>query len=210
MNMNQPEEVFMKDYRLPVRADGKKTFNKIVETGVKLFSARGYYGVSINEIIEAAEIATGTFYLYFNDKRALYLFLVDHYGEEIRNAIQKAIKNAKNRYEEEKYGIRAFLVYALKNPISYRIFWEAMYVDRDMFRDYYQNFSKSYVKGLTRGVNDGEIYEDIDLETLSYILMGISNFVGLQVLFNKKSDEKFIDNLTEEIMKVLSKGMFKK
>lgn len=209
MKINKAGE-YMKDYRLPVRADGKKTFNKIVETGTRLFSEVGYYGASINEIIEASGIAIGTFYLYFNDKRALYLYLVDLYGKEITKAIQKAIKGAKNRYEEEKLGIKAFLIYAHKNPISYRIFWEAMYVDGDIFKDYYQGFSNRYIKGLKRGVESGELYDDMDLETISYILMGISNFVGLQGLFNPSADEKYIDYLTCEVMKLLERGMFKK
>lgn len=200
----------MKGYRLPVRCDGKKTFERIVKTGEDLFSKSGYFGTSINEIIEKSKIATGTFYLYFNDKRSLYMYLIDFYGEEIKKAIKKAIKGAKNRYEEEKLGIRAFLLYAMKNPISYKIFWEAMYVDINMFKDYYVDFSNRYVKGLKRGVKNNEIYNDIDLETVSYILMGISNFVGLQVLFNENADVKTIDYLTEEIMKFLSKGMFKK
>ncbi|MGI6782225.1 MAG: TetR/AcrR family transcriptional regulator [Acholeplasmataceae bacterium] len=200
----------MKDYRLPVRSDGKKTFNKIVKTGVQLFAKFGYYGASINEIIEKSEIATGTFYLYFNDKKALYLYLIDLYGEEIKKAIQKGTRGAQNRYEMEKLGLRSFLIYALKNPISYRIFWEAMYVDDDVFKNYYQDFSRRYIRGLRRGVKDGEIYDDIDLETMSYILMGISNFVGLQVLFNEDADVEYIDRLTDEVMKFLDKGMFKK
>lgn len=198
----------MKDYRLPVRSDGKKTFKKIVQTGERLFSKSGYYGTSINEIIAESEIATGTFYLYFNDKRALYMYLVDYYGEEIRKAIRKGIKNAKNRYEEEQLGIKSFLLYAMHNPISYRIFWEAMYVDLEVFKNYYVDFSRRYVHGLEKGVQSGEIRADIDLETLSYMLMGISNFVGLQVLFNKEANESTIDHLTLEVMKILKYGMF--
>jgi hypothetical protein len=40
--------------------------------------------------------------------------------------------------------------------------------------------------------------------------MGISNFVGLQVLFNPDADEKYIDFLTDEIMRLLERGMFRK
>lgn len=198
-----------KTYRFPVRSDGKKTFQKIVDTGQKLFTEKGYFGTSINEIIAEAEIATGTFYLYFNDKKALYLFLVDYYGEEITKAIRKGLVGASTRYEQEKKGLKAFLLYALNNPISYRIFWEAMYVDIDVFKNYYQNFSKRYISGLKRGIAKDEVVDDIDLETLSFILMGISNFVGLQVLFNPNADEKTIDFLAEESMKLLKHGMFK-
>ncbi len=198
-----------KTYRFPVRSDGKKTFQKIVDAGQKLFTEKGYFGTSINEIIAEAEIATGTFYLYFNDKKALYLFLVDYYGEEITKAIRKRLVGVTARYEQEKEGLKAFLLYALNNPISYRIFWEAMYVDIDVFKNYYQNFSKRYISGLKRGIAKDEIVDDIDLETLSFILMGISNFVGLQVLFNPNADEKTIDFLAEESMKLLKRGMFK-
>ena len=123
---------FAKGYKLPVRADGKKTFNRI-KTAETLFSKQGYFSTSINEIIEKSNIATGTFYLYFVDKKALYLYLVDHYGHEIREAIRLRIKSCKTRYEEEREGLKAFLIYALNNPISYRIFWESMYVDFNVF-----------------------------------------------------------------------------
>ena len=197
-----------KDYRLPVRSDGKKTFEKIVQTAERLFSEAGYFGTSINEIIAESEIATGTFYLYFNDKKALYLYLIDYYGNQITTTIREAIKGANNRYEAEKEGLKAFLLYAMHNPISYRIFWEAIYVDLDVFKNYYQNFSKRYISGLKRGVGDGEVREDIDLETMSYVLMGISNFVGLQVLFNDDANEETIDYLTEETMRILRCGIF--
>jgi AcrR family transcriptional regulator len=204
--MNQQE----KTYRLPMRADGKKTFSKIVEAGEKLFSEMGFHAASINEVIAEANIATGTFYLYFNDKKALYLYLIDKYGAEIRKAIRLAIKDTTSRYEEEKKGIEAFLIYALENPIAYRIFWEALYVDIDVFKNYYQNFANDYCKNLSKWVKSGEIRSDVDLETLAYILMGISNFVGLQVLFNPDADEEYINHITEETMKLLYKGMFKK
>lgn len=197
-------------YRLPKRADGKKTFNKIVETGQTLFSKFGFHGTSINEVIANAEIATGTFYLYFDDKKALYLYLIQKYGSEIRTTIRDAIKGAKTRYEEEKQGLKAFLLYAMNNPIAYRIFWESIYVDLDVFKNYYQDFAVNYIKNLQKWVKAGEVRPDIDLETMAYILMGISNFVGLQVLFDEKANADTIDFITEESMKLLKDGMFTK
>lgn len=197
-----------KTYRLPKRIDGKKTFDKIVKTGEILFSKFGFHGTSINEVISSSEIATGTFYLYFDDKKALYLYLIEKYGTEIRKTIRLAIQGSKSRYEEERLGLKSFLLYALKNPIAYRIFWESIYVDLDVFKNYYQDFAKNYVKNLEKWVKIGEVRADIDLETLAYVLMGISNFVGLQVLFNPKADANTIEFLTNESMKILKSGMF--
>lgn len=196
------------NYRLPKRKDGQKTFDHIIETAKKLFSKNGYQATSINEIIEKSGIATGTFYLYFDDKFALYSYLLTKYRHSIRKAISEGIHGAKTRYEKERLGIRAFLKFAWKDPLAYRIIWESLFADKELFREYYETFSRDYVRQLKHAVDDKEVRDDVDLETLSYILMGISNFVGLQVLFRETLTEKDLDYITENVMKVLYSGMF--
>ncbi len=199
----------LKNVRLPKRKDGQLTFNKIIETAKKLFSINGYQATSINEIIEKSNIATGTFYLYFDDKFALYSYVLLQYRKAIRGAISHSIKDAKSRYEKERLGLKAFLVFAWKDPLAYRIIWESMFADKALFQDYYETFSHDYVRQLGLAVTNQEVRDDIDLETLSYMLMGISNFVGLQVLFKKNMSEKEIDRITHDVMKILNRGMFK-
>jgi len=197
------------NYRLPKRKDGQKTFEHIIETARKLFSKNGYHSTSINEIIEKAKIATGTFYLYFDDKFALYKYLLRSYRHQIRKAISESIKHAETRYEKERLGLRAFLKFAWQDPLAYRIIWESLFADKDLFREYYETFSKDYVRQLSNAVTNNEVKDDIDLETLSYILMGISNFVGLQVLFRETLTDNELDHITDNVMKVLKSGMFK-
>ncbi len=197
-----------KTYRLPKRKDGQKTFDQIIDTGKKLFSKQGYVATSINEIIDEAGIATGTFYLYFDDKLALYSYILLEYHKSIRKHINEKIKNVHTRYEKERLGIKAFLQLAWDDPLVYKIIWESMFIDESLFKEYYQTFSEDYVRGLSHSVERGEVRDDIDLETLSYILMGISNFVGLQVLFGDTLTEKKLDMIVDNVMKVLEIGMF--
>jgi AcrR family transcriptional regulator len=42
-----------------------------------VFAKRGYYAAKIDDIVTAAGIARGTFYLYFEDKRAIFEEIVD-------------------------------------------------------------------------------------------------------------------------------------
>jgi len=197
------------NFRLPKRKDGQKTFDQIIETAKKLFSENGYQATSINLIIHKAGIATGTFYLYFDDKFALYSYLLAKYRKSIRRAISEGILGATTRYEKESLGLRAFLKFAWQDPLAYRIIWESMFVNKTLFKEYYETFSHDYVRQLTQSVHSGEIREDVDLETLSYILMGISNFVGLQVLFRDTLTDVELDRITDQVMKVLKNGMFK-
>ncbi len=197
------------NYRLPKRKDGQKTFEQIIETAKKLFSKNGYQATSINEIIEKAGIATGTFYLYFDDKYALYSYLLAKYRKSIRKAISEGIASATTRYEKERLGLRAFLKFAWMDPLAYRIIWESMFADKELFQEYYQTFSHDYVRQLKHAVDSNEVRDDVDLETLSYILMGISNFVGLQVLFKDTLTDMELDRITDQVMKILQSGMFK-
>ena len=84
-----------------------------------------------------------------------------------------------------------------------------MFVDKHLFKEYYETFSKDYVRQLGISVGKNEVRDDVDLETMSYVLMGISNFVGLQVLFKDTLTEKELDDLCDEVMKILDRGMFK-
>lgn len=203
------DEMNQTNYRLPKRSDGQKTFDQIIDTAKKLFSKKGYLATSVNEIIEKSGIATGTFYLYFDDKFALYSYILAKYRKLIRKNISEGIKDAHTRYDKERLGLRAFLKFAWNDPLAYRIIWESMFVDKALFKEYYQTFSKDYVRQLNLSVEHGEVRNDVDLETMSYVLMGVSNFVGLQVLFRETLTEKDLDDICDQVMKILDNGMFK-
>ncbi len=196
------------DYRLPKTKVGERSFKKIIKAGKTLFAKDGFQSTSINDIIAKSKVAAGTFYIYFDNKLALYMYLLYEYRQNIRQAASEAIKECKTRYDAEKAGLKAFILYVKKDPLAYKIIWESLFVDPQIFRDYYTSFAQSYIHHLKKSVENGEIRSDIDLETISYILMGISNFVGLQIIFNDNSDEVDIDFVVEESMKLLRSGMF--
>jgi AcrR family transcriptional regulator len=50
---------------------------KILQHARDVFARRGYHAAKIEEIVTAAGIARGTFYLYFEDKRAVFDEIVD-------------------------------------------------------------------------------------------------------------------------------------
>jgi AcrR family transcriptional regulator len=196
--------------RLPKTKTGHKSFKKIIRAGKFLFAKTGYHSTSVNDIISKAKVAVGTFYIYFDSKLALYMYLLDEYRYNIRQSAHKATLGLEKREDIERAGLKAFIMYVKKDPLAYKLIWESLFVDQEIFRDYYQSFASSYTNRLKPFVENDEVREDIDLETVAYILMGISNFVGLQIVFNQESDESTIDFVVDETMKILKEGMFKK
>ena len=72
--------------------DEKK--KKLVDASFKEFSLNNFNDASINRIIKEAGISRGSFYMYFEDKKDLYFYLLEQYGEILSNNMKKdLIKN---------------------------------------------------------------------------------------------------------------------
>ncbi len=191
----------------PTTRNGKATFNLILRAAEMLFLENGYHKTTVADITKKAGVAAGTFYLYFPSKISLYQHLLLDISHTIRKEIASRIKEKDSRRDKEKEGIKAFLEYAIKNPHMYNIIWESFYIDRALFREYYESFSKRYVKGLLDAQTNGEV-ADVDLEIVSYILMGITNFVGLKLILDLGDHPHTVDKVVETIITILDHGLF--
>ena len=62
---------------------------KILAAAKEVFSEAGYHGASINMIIERAQIARGTFYLYFESKSAVFNSILDVAMADLRGRLHR-------------------------------------------------------------------------------------------------------------------------
>lgn len=195
----------------PLTKRGQKTFDALIRAATTLFHTKGYHQTTIAEIASEAGVGVGTFYIYFSDKYSLYRFVLKELGHTIRTHTTKAIKAASTRREAEREGIKAFITYIRDYPYAYTVIWQALQVDKSLFVNYYKDFSARYVRGLKEAFENNEIV-DVDLETLSYALMGISNFLGLQITMFEPhlQNDEMIDHLVDNLFDAIEKGLFVK
>lgn len=66
-----------------LRAQGKKTVNKLLEAGLEVFGKRGYHATRVDDVVKTAKTSHGTFYLYFSNKEDLLSSLISHCAEEM-------------------------------------------------------------------------------------------------------------------------------
>jgi AcrR family transcriptional regulator len=62
---------------------------QIMNASKHVFSEAGYHGASIHAIIERAQIARGTFYLYFESKAAVFDSILDQAMADLRARIHR-------------------------------------------------------------------------------------------------------------------------
>ncbi len=198
-------EIVVKGVTLPKAKTSKATFDALVHSAEELFGTKGYFATTVSDITKNIDMAAGTFYLYFESKYAAYEWVLAGYQERLKDELSKNISHCSTREEKERVGLKTFLIASINDPRCYNLVWESLYVNQDLFKKYYSSFAYSYAKGLMK---DEKELNTTDFETLSYMLMGINNFVGLQAKF-KNADGEEIDRLVDSVISMLKMGLFK-
>lgn len=196
----------VKGINVPKTKLGQSKMEKLLAASEELFAKNGFYGTSISDICKHAGTAVGTFYIYFGTKTDVYKYLMETYKKEIKDRLSESIAGCSTRYEKEREGIKCFIKYAVAVPNVYNIIWGSLSIDRQIFVDYYESFAASYSRSLKGDLDNMTVG---DTESLSYMLMGISNFLGLKAMFTNMTDEEIDKMVDETIMPAISRGIFK-
>ena len=190
---------------MPKTKLGLSKMNTLVEIAEELFTNVGFYQTSISDICKKAHTAVGTFYIYFESKMAIYRYLVEKHKADIKRELAQSIKDCTTRIQKEREGIKCFIRYALNKPTVYNVIWGSLSVDKQLFKDYYESFAYSYAKALNR--DDKQTYP-YDTNTVAYMLMGITNFLGLYALFNEMTEANLDELMDKTVMPLLLQGLF--
>ncbi|MDO4564064.1 MAG: TetR/AcrR family transcriptional regulator [Clostridia bacterium] len=193
---------------VPTSRTALRSFNKLVAAAETMFYTKGYFNTTINDIVNQADVGTGTFYIYFESKYSMYEYIMAKYEHELKEKLAESIEGHKRRLDIETAGIRAFILHAHDNPTCYNLIWESLYINKDLFYGYYQRFASSYIHVIKKASD--ELVDGIDIETLVYALMGISNFVGLQAITGGELTAEKLDSMCSTIRIMLGNGVFRK
>ncbi len=93
--------------------------NRLLEEAFKLFMSKGIKDTSIQDIVNNANVAKGTFYLYFNDKYELRDVLIIKHSQKLFNsALKKLEKSNINDFSEQIIFIIDYVIDELtKKPL---------------------------------------------------------------------------------------------
>lgn len=204
--MSEHEILDVQGVHQPKTRVGATKIHALVNAAEKLFTRSSFADVSVSDICREAKTAVGTFYIYFEGKADIYRYLVEAYKQDIKQRLAQSIAGCTNRREMEREGIKCFVRYSVANPSVYNIVWGSLAVDKQLFEEYYVSFANTYARALKRA--ESELKVD-DVITTAYMLMGITNFLGLRAIFEGLSDTQIDAALDQAIMPILEKGMFR-
>jgi AcrR family transcriptional regulator len=167
----------------------EETRAKILESAIKLFSARGFNAASVDDICRDAGISKGAFYHHFESKQALFLALLDGWLKTIDNAIEaskdKPVPEIFMQITEAfpyifataNEGLPMFLEFWLQASRDDNI-WQASIAP-------YRRYHKHFTALIKKGVDEGS-FVDVDPGLTSRMIMSTAMGLLLQSLLDPK------------------------
>ncbi len=183
------------------RLERKKaaTREKIFQTAMELFLRQGFDETTVDQIVEQADVAKGTFFNYFPTKDAILFYLGQQRVLMLSEVLQDELSKVTGAGEKILSCLR---VYARANEenrevtaLVIRQVFRKTWGEMDPEKESIQAFKQLFAEIIRAGQGYGEFRADEDAGRVADILVGLYFFTLLQWL-----DREFTTSLGEELV----------
>ena len=163
---------------------------EIINAAIEVFSQNGYHRAKVSDITRKAGISIGTFYIHFQNKRDLFIEVVE---EVFRHIVGDAAKNIKGEEDLGKRLVirgRAFFennsrYVEILNQLRAEIASDEQWPQEKLNR-MYQALTGPVIKEAREGIERGEIRAGVDPELLAFALTGLIEVLSFRISLDKK------------------------
>ena len=198
---------------------------RILDCALEEFARNDFDSASISQIVAQAGIAKGSLYQYFEDKRDLYLYLVQLAGEEKRTFLSSRPP------PDPGMDVFAFLHWLIKegarfelsNPLLARVAYRALFSDRPFgdapFGELRKVAASYYESLVAMGVAQGAIDPGIDRGLAVFLFSAVFNDFGRYLLERAQVDPQAlasgavnyqrlaVEDQADELIGILKRGL---
>lgn len=197
-----------------IRAERRR---QVLDCARRVFADKGYHATSIDDIISSARIARGTFYLYFQSKRAIFEELLDSFLVVLQKAIigVRVGEGATPPLEQMYDNVSRLIARLEENREMTRILIrEAVGLDPDFDRklgDFYGKLHAMIKDGLVLGIAMG-LVRQCDADIVARCVLGsireVASHTIVEAADAASADPAWRDHLAREIMNYNLWGTF--
>lgn len=191
---------------------------RITEAAIDEFAEYSYEGASITRIVDNANIAKGSFYQYFEDKKDLFKHIIDIIGEKKLMYMTRLLKDFEKLdfFQAFREMYAAGIKFAKDNPRLSKIGNSLIKgADVKLMQEVLGEAipkSNEFIKGmLLRGIQRGEIAPEIDADIVAYMLTELSISISEYFIKEMKAeDDMEILELADKMIFVIENGIKKR
>lgn len=194
--------------------DNQLRRSDILKAAEHLFALKGYHKATIRDIAREAQYATGTVYLHFKDKNALYLALLEEKLKSMFLSIKEKIGQAKDARRKLEIFVQEGLAFFEKNQDFFCIFiseGNELLSERRILKSptglQMQEYTTSLLKEAQK---QGVVSRDFDAGQIAEVFTSIIKTIIQRWLEEKKENNDNLIDLSGVILRLFLNGAAKK
>ena len=207
-----------------------KKRQSITKLAIAEFASADYDNASISNIVKQAKIAKGSFYQYFEDKKDLYLYLVDSASTQRMAFIESARKADRHKqekrdfFQELRWLFDISTQFSLQHPQLTQIINRAAYGDSPIKKDALQRFqaaSKQPIRDMVeKAIANGDLRANLDPDLATFMILtageNLRYFIPEKLKMDTTKlaesadlnlDMQGIERIYDDLIQVLKRGM---
>ncbi len=106
---------------MAARLPAPRRRRQLLDVALEVFGESGYHQTSMDEVAEAAGVTKPVLYQHFHSKRELYLEVLADVGEQLREAVVSATKEADHPHAQVEAGFGAYFHYVADHVAAFRL-----------------------------------------------------------------------------------------
>ena len=186
---------------------------RLLDTAFKLFTEKGVKDTSIQDIVDNANVAKGTFYLYFKDKYEIRDILIAKHSRKLfQDAIDTLHKNYISNFSDQIIFVINYIIDELtSNPLLLKFISKNLSLgiyNKAVMKIYEDNSQKEngIYKLFVKGIEDNHLKIEKPDVTLFMIIELVSSTCFNSILYNEPlSIEEYKPYLYGAIRKLIEK-----
>jgi AcrR family transcriptional regulator len=163
------------------------TRRRIIHEAAGEFARLGFDQANINTIAELAGIGKGTIYLYFENKRELFLAMLRYIAQSHMTSIRMALAHEGTLQQRLEHLFRAFVHLAEQESDTFNVYMSALYGVNRAFQDEATKLLRDYIAVIALMLEEsharGEITcSNVDATALMVLSLTESYVLSARVL----------------------------
>lgn len=179
---------------------------QLLDAALECFGTQGYHKTQVSDIIKKAEVARGTFYLYFESKREIFKELMLELLQKVTSKIQSLPYDAVEKIPSQLLGnITRIADLLFEEPLLTRLlFNEAVGLDEEQdtqLRNFYNRILDYIHRGLKQGQGMGFVREG-NVQVMALCLLGSLKEIFYQSLLGTEKINK--EEVVQELFRTVA------
>ena len=185
------------------------TRQRIISEAASEFARLGFDQANINTIAEQAGIGKGTIYLYFENKRELFLAMLRHIAQEQLTVIRAALATDGTLKQRLERLFQAFAHLAEEQSDTFNVYMSALYGVNRAFQEEATKLLRNYVAVIALVLEEGRAHGEIqchDVEASALMVLSLTESYVLSARVLGKS-EKEIAQQAKHVAQLILHGI---